>query len=640
MVLSRRGMLLGTAGLGAALGVGAVVPGTAAAGIAPPAGPFPALPPLPGGAPVRAQFEPLEQRFGPYLAILPGMVNDVEVDDAATRGFLGGGWWRTPSVPTNSRVQEHVFTFSWFLANEREWNPYSGSVPLRNRLDAAIAHYLGLQHDDGSWPEYSAAEKSKAATGFGIGYLAKTLANLRQANALPERRGEIGTALKKGMTWFLNPDNPIWESPVHYANQNASGLASATLALKLDPDAALQKKLADRIGFLAAHGQSPAGFFYEPTGMDINYNFEVMLPEIAEIHVLTGDRTVVSMAGKFAKWFGYNVLREPDGTGSLTYVGMSARTTVTGYDDVVADPDRTDLASVFVPEVPALAPFFTSAEDRAATREAWRTDPSPAPPLAKQDTSPRIIAHAPYGEKLPSAAVKKQAIQQLPYLSSKDFAVQRKDTATEQTYVYVRRPALYLAAFFGERPSQYARGSAGLLWHPEAGTIVQSQQDDASCWASVLPSGSPDARGLLTASYRVGDRDWNGDRIVPGSAPVTVDYALDSRIRTKLTLTKNTVTRAVKGTTALTEQVPLVLKPTDSVSFADGSPAGFGKTSSATTDALVIRRGDTTIRIGWGTALAAKVVATDVTILREGGRRLHVLRVPHPGTLTTTITLG
>lgn len=641
MVLSRRGMLFGTVGLGATLGLGLTLPGgIAAASVAPPAGPFPPLPPLPAGAPVRKLFSPLEQRFGPYLAILPGMVNDVEVTDPATLGFLGGGWWRTPSVPTNARVQEHVFTLSWFHANARSWNPYSGNAALLKRLDAAIAHYLNLQHADGSWPEYSVTEQSKAATGFGLGYLAKTLANLRQANALPTRRGQIGTALHQGMTWFLDPANPIWESPIHYANQNTSGLASSTRALKLNPDAAMQAKLAGRIAYLAAHGQSPAGFFYEPTGMDINYNFEVMIPELAEIYVLTGDKTVLSMASKFASWFGYNVVREPDGTGSLTYVGMSARTTVTGYDNVIPDPDRTNLGSFFVPEVPALAPFFTSAEDRATTRAAWAAASGPAPGLAKQDTSPRIIAHAPYGESLPSKAAKQAAIAKLPYLASTDFAVQRRDDLTKQAYTFIRRPALYLAAFFGTRPSSEVRGSAGLLWHPAAGTIVQSQQDDTQCWASLLPNGNPDARSDLDATYQVGGRAWDGQRIVPGSAPVVVDYALpDGRIRTTLTVTPNTVIRAVKGTSALTEQVPLVLKPTDTVSFSDGTPVGYGRDSAATATGLTIRRGGQAITIGWGTALAASVTATTVTVLSTGGRRVHVLRVPHGGTLSTVITL-
>jgi hypothetical protein len=97
-------------------------------------------------------------------------------------------------------------------------------------------------------------------------------------------------------------------------------------------------------------------------------------------------------------------------------------------------------------------------------------------------------------------------------------------------------------------------------------------------------------------------------------------------VRTVLTITPSSVTRAVQGTTALTEQIPLVLLPTDSVSL--------GSTE------LVIRRGDVTVTINWGASLAATVTPTTVTFLRDAVRRLHVLRIPHNGTLATTITMG
>lgn len=51
------------------------------------AGPFPAA--------VRRLFAPREQRFAPYRAVLPGIVNDVSADPA-TLGFFGG-WWRALS---------------------------------------------------------------------------------------------------------------------------------------------------------------------------------------------------------------------------------------------------------------------------------------------------------------------------------------------------------------------------------------------------------------------------------------------------------------------------------------------------------------------------------------------------------------
>lgn len=635
-MIDRRTMLFSAAG--AAL-LGLAGAGTASAAVPPPAGPYPPLAPLPPGAPVRRLFTPAEQRFAPYLAILPGLVNDVITDDPANLGFMGGGWWRTPSAPYNSRVQEHVYTLSWFYANRRPWNPYYLDSALRNRLEAVLVHYLNLQHADGSWPEYSIGEKSKAATGFGMGYLAKTLANLRQVNALPARRTELEASLRQGMTWFLDPANPIWAHPIEYANQNTSGLSSAQLALKLSPDRGLTTKLNDRIEFLAANGQSPAGFFYEPTGMDINYNFEVMLPELAEIYALTRNRTVVEMARKFSDWFGYNVVREPDGSGSLTYVATSSRTHVSYYDDVIPDPDRTNLASLFVPEVPSLAAFFTTREDRDRTRRQWAATPGPAIGPAKQDTSPRILAHVSYGEAFPSRGAKQAAIRQLPYLRSDDFAVQRRDDGLNQTYCYVRRPQLYLAGFWGTRPSTYVRGAQGLLWHPKAGMVVHSQQDDAQCWASLLPNGSPDARGLLDATFFIGDRAWDGSRKVPGSAPVVVRYGLDTRIRTVLTVARDTVRREVQGTTPLTEQIPLVLHPGDHVTFADGTPVTYGANAAATAFGLTIRRGSTRISIGWGTPLAATVTATTVSFLRDSARRLHVLRVPHPGTLTTEIRL-
>jgi hypothetical protein len=639
LTVARRTALL--AGLG--LAASAALPWRSAAAATPTAPltdlpPLADLPPLPPGAPVRRLFSPLEQRFASYLAILPGMTNDVVDDpDPSTYGFMGGGWWRTPAQPSNARVQEHTYTLAWFLANHRAWNPYSGSIALRDRLDAAIGHYLYLQHDDGSWPEYSIDERSKAATGFGIGDLAKTLLHLRGGRQLPDRQTQIEAALRRGMTWFLNPNTPIWGDPVQYANQNASGLAGSTKSLTLFDDRTLRDQLHERIEYLALYGQSPAGFFYEPTGMDVGYNFEVLLPEIAEIYLLTGNPFVLSMGQKFTDWFGYNLLREPDNSGWLTYYAMSARTSVSYYDNIVPDPDKTNLGSFFVPPIPDLGAFFTSREDRAATRDAWASEPGPAPGLAKQDTSPRIIAHAEYGERLPSNQEKAHAIRHVPYLAADDFALIRADDTLDQHYLYVRQPALYLGAFFGTRPSTLVRGGTGFLWHPAAGTLIHAGQTDQNSWATVLPAGTSDAHSNLDANYRIGDRDWDGTRARLHRAPVTVDYQLpDGRVLTTLTVAANSVIRAVQATTPVTEQVPLVLQPGDSVQLTDGTPVTYGANTLGTADGLLLRRGRTTVRIEWGTAITVSVEVSSTTYLRDGRRRVHVLRIPHDGRLTTT----
>lgn len=641
-VISRR-LLLGGAGAAAAVALGVASTQPAAADPTPlgaTAGTLPPVAPLPPGAPARRAFAPDEQVYAPYLVILPDMTNDIVVDDPATLGYMAGGWWRTPSAPYNARVQEHIYTLSWFHANRRSWNPYAGDSALLGRLDAAIGHQLSLQHPDGSWPEYNIDEHSKAATGFGLGYLSKTLAELRKIKALTARHPAMLKAIMGGVDWFLDKQNAIWASPIQLANQNTSGLAAASYALQQDPDRARSKLLADRVEFLSENGQSPAGFFYEPYGMDIGYNFEVMLPELAEIYLITRNRTVVQMADKFADWFGYNIVREPDGSGYLNYLAMSARTSTPHYDEVVADPDKISLASWFIPKVPALAPFFTTTVDRAATRRQWARDKAPVAGLAKQDTSPRFLAHAVYGQNLPTPGAKRQAIARLPYLHREEFVEFRRDEGTDQTYLYVRRPEFYLGAFFGTRPTTMTRAGLGFLWHPEAGMIVLSGQDDVSLWATLLPNGNADGHASLDATYSIAGHAVAARSCSPHDAPVTVNYQIpDGRVLTELTMTRNTVTRSVKCTATGTEQIPLVLQPNDTVRFADGTPAGYGASASATTTGLTVRRGRVTMSIDWASTRAAHITSTTTSFLRDGRRRRHVLQVPHDGTLTTTITL-
>lgn len=108
MLLNRRTLLAGTAA--AALTPSLAIPAMAADGL-------PLLEPLAPGAPNRRLFAPLEQRFASYLAILAPMTNDIVDTDGPAYGFMGGGWWRTPAQPFNARVQEHVFTLSWYYAN-------------------------------------------------------------------------------------------------------------------------------------------------------------------------------------------------------------------------------------------------------------------------------------------------------------------------------------------------------------------------------------------------------------------------------------------------------------------------------------------------------------------------------------------
>ena len=83
-----------------------------------------------------------------------------------------------------------------------------------------------------------------------------------------------------------------------------------------------------------------------------------------------------------------------------------------------------------------------------------------------------------------------------------------------------------------------------------------------------------------------------------------------------------------------------MLQPEDDVVFADGTRVPYNESRSVTANGLVLRRGGATITIEWGAARPASLTATTRTYLRDQRRRVHMLRVPHDGVLTTRIQLS
>jgi hypothetical protein len=151
----------------------------------------------------------------------------------------------------------------------------------------------------------------------------------------------------------------------------------------------------------------------------------------------------------------------------------------------------------------------------------------------------------------------------------------------------------------------------------------------------------PDAANNLTAVYRVGDREWNGARAVPGTDKVRITYRNStSVVVTDLTLDRNAVTRSVRATTAATEQIPLVLQPGDVVTWANGTASPYDTTTSANTTGITIKRGAATITVSWGTAHAATLSTSTRTYLRDGTKRVHILRVRHTGAIDVVITVN
>jgi len=646
--LARRRVLAGGLGAAAAALLGDAV-------WARPAHADDAVPPpvadLPTGEPDRSLFAPTEQVLASYLLITAPMANDVVVEGDSL-GFMSGGWWRNPAEPFNARVQEQVATLSWFHGNDRDWNPYFQDDTLLARLDEAIRHYLGLQNSNGAFPEYTSTESSRAATGFGLTALTETLENLRLTGSLPETQAALEGAIRAASTWVLDLDSGAWKTPLSAANQSVAGLVGAARAARALGDADLAASVDGRIDFVAANGQAPAGFFHEPLGFDFGYNFYVMLPDLADLYLLTGNPKLVEMAKRWTEFASFATTREPDGSGYVVYSAASSRGDATtmqlAADD---DTDRGALSSVFLDQVPQLAAFRSTREERAMTRARWAT-PEPGSegeelkPREKLDTSPRQWM---YVLKAPDDAAAQQAAaaeRSLPYLASERFTESRLGTLDQQ-YLFVRRPGYYLAGMYGTRSTAINRTGIGMLWNPGTGILGMALNlFNGPGWSIVDDAGVDSAVGDATVSYLEGELTKKGPTIeqsalarqlgtftvhsVSASNGSVSDLVLwDDGFRLQATLEAG-------GNVA----IPLVLKATDSLVFSNGTAGKFGGSTSASATGLTLMRDGVRTEFNWVEPVNVQLKARGMYLFPDQARRMHVLTVPFTGTRQIDVTIA
>ncbi|MEQ1833410.1 MAG: hypothetical protein ABL977_10180 [Candidatus Eisenbacteria bacterium] len=139
--------------------------------------------------------------------------------------------------------------------------------------EAALRHWVGTQHADGSLDEYYPAESGFPAAGFSL-YAAAVLAQAQPPSA------EVAAGMTKTAAWILRA------AETEAVNQEIIALSACTLAAKagiaLD-GAALERRWA------AVHaGQSPEGWFEEYGGADTGY-LAVACDALWDVWEATGD---------------------------------------------------------------------------------------------------------------------------------------------------------------------------------------------------------------------------------------------------------------------------------------------------------------------------------------------------------------
>ncbi|WP_163544176.1 hypothetical protein [Occultella kanbiaonis] len=644
--LTRRTMLLATGALGlSGFGAGFSLQGTPAHAESPGLV-LPLVDPLPGGLPDRELFAPHEQVFGEFVGIVAPLANSVVDDDPDLFGWMEDGWWRTPNDPRNSRIMEHVATLSWFLCNDREWNPYYLDDALERRLDAAIGYYLSLQGPSGAWP-VTYQEESLATTGFGLSALLATLRNLRLEDRLPARRQEIEAAAVPAARWLMDLDRPHWSLPIRYANQIAGALAAVADAARTIPAPDLAADLDTGISLFAEHAAGPGRLLPRAirTGPAVQHRHSVPRSRVG----LSGNPLIVAAVERFTEFLTFALIYEPDSGGAYYFSSACGGIASSARPDPLSEAgDTSGLARDFIPQVPAVGTFFASKEEKDAGRQAWASDTRPVTPKSKGNTEPRSLLHGPLAPDNVTASERQALLAALPYQRPETFTRHLVGTI-DQNLLFVRRPGYYLGGVTGERgdagsgPSMVRLGS-GFLWHPSAGMFIHSLNDTADGhWTTLGDGGLDPALSRLDAAYYDGPTT-DGGRLEPDELSAhegTFTQRLVSAqtgIGTETTFLAGGLTRRVTGAGSSQEVLPLTLRREDVLTFSDGTTALRGKEHPVLAESVMITRNDTSLLISWGVSIPVTLEPTGRKYFVGGVSEQHLLRVPHSGDLTTQVT--
>lgn len=543
------------------LGAAAILTGTALAttSCTPPLEPTPPrLPAFPADPGIRRLFAPSEQVMGLYGATLPALTAAISRAQGRV-GWMTGGYWRPAGDPTNSRTQENVSTLAWFYTQDRPWNPYYRSPELLGALESALSYYLSLQRDDGAFPE-GPTQSPRAATGFALIYLSQTYLLMQTSTWDEQLERDLLERLLRAVDWFLDPANAdVWQSAVYTSNQVVAGLLGAfMIAGELGPSRT--RLLKERLRVFLEVSESPAGYLYEDRTVDFGYTIGVAVGDLALLNALVDDVRLVRVVARFLEFCSYNYLWEPDGSGFVVNGGLGSRQAVAFLDAERTDERSViDLLGTLRKQVPLANAFLSTAEGRSSLRTAWAEDASPIPSLelGRVDPSrPRTVLAQP---EFPSQRERMSALASFRYQAETDFVEKRYDPLSDQHYLWVRRPGYFTGVLWGERRGGQQSG-LGFFFHPDTGTFVCAQSAPHLSWGA-LAAGQEDATTSLMGRFQAGQDQ--------GDASLTLTTPDGARRRT-LVYRPDRLEVTYETSSAFVEHVPLVLQPTDQISWHMG----------------------------------------------------------------------
>lgn len=520
-----------------------------------------------------------------YLKHFHTFANSV-VETGPDKGFINIHVWRDvkDNKPYNARIMENILSLAWFYCTNRPWNIYYNSPALRPRLEAALSFWCRSQNSDGRFSEYGPQQWNLPATAFSTKFMGETLRLLKSGPAIDAEvlRNAI-EADRKAIMAVLTIDD-LYQHGKDYSNQYTNVWAGGLAYLSLFPDAEISKLLAEKIKQSTNDFQSPAGFFYEAGGTDFGYNFNTHHSNLWIAYHYSRNTPLannfIEEEKRYYNWISYNAVPEK---GSIYFtinrpieMRQKATTTVSYFT-----------ASPLGEAVPGIRAFNMNTEEkkkaiaeaRKNLEQSW-PNVQPLGTGAFSSFSPYAFLHRKHYQWYPSPQQKEAAIKGLPYIKSNRFIHQKMDSRNPTVFTFVRQPGYYACFNSGPQLKPQQRYGIGLLWHPKAGSFLQSQTDtDEAAWGTKPQGGKLYEADTLDALFAI-----NGKNItsVPGShdlpaGTLTVNYSLGTTGKKSIVFKEKAIEVAIQHAGPFTEYIPLLLGQTDSIEIVSPGKAVLKK---------------------------------------------------------------
>jgi hypothetical protein len=574
-------------------------------------------------------------------SVLPGpaVINSVSYPP----GFLDIKVNRDPAdnLPHNARILEMQMVLAYFYTAQRPWNPYYGSAPVRQRLEAMLDLWTTMQAPEGHeyaglFTEYSATNWSMAPTSFGVMAAAQAV-EMIIASGQPIDAAILGntkTAIRRAlMALFTRAD--MRRHARQWSNQFNGAYHAALIYLERWPDAELDAAFVQAVKDSSAQDQSPAGFWYEQDGPDFGYsgvhdnNLRVAWPRLRQRTDLVGH--IISDDIQWNEWLAANTVLQP-GLATNTFFTSAGLNTRTSH---AFQTPRSRPLSEFATNSRAFA--LTLAEFAAAV-EAKRGNEQPRFGNYGTLSVPSAYSYMPgfvydaarppdstLDSWHPDAAQRDAAIAALPSRATNSFSRLFHNAAPASgafSLAATKRPGYYATFASGQRRMPRQAYGLNLLWNSSFGLALQSVAGSSTGvpwqWGTAPGSAASPAyeTGNMPGTIKIGTNPVSpvaGVTEFP-TGDYSVDYALASGGVTygnkSVTLGSSDVNVVVTHAGVFTEYLPLayasdatisngltrlVLQRPDGSSFLLqlNSPASIdpGSTSSLTTG--MVRRGVT-----------------------------------------------